>query len=932
VEQVCTTGNFVVALADGVVSFVLANDITVAAPVVLGKDARCICAHTGVEDQEQLPEVCVSYRKKLVLYAHGGRSFEARQEFPTPDAASALVWHQSWIVAGYKKEYTLYSDSSGLPREICGLDGKVNPRIAIVSGSELLLMIQESAGFFYNLSTQQPSSKGTVTWPRKVVACATAGHYILGSTGVGQVDVFGVRDQKNWQTLTMQGAVVSICSAFGGRAIVASEGSLTCLDPVPFERQIKKLLLQARIADALDLLNSTFGPEDPSRESQLSRLHALAGWGLFRDLQFSKAFQHFMYSSDVKVARVLVFWRRYLPLAWDPAAVGGKPTVDDGAPEQCEIEEFIRAQLMEKQGSAEQPSASASAVSANVGMANAALVSFLLRQREALLSQEHGQASKDPGQLLPAVDTALLKLLIETDEDDTRLQRLLEGGVRCVIEDLESFLRERQRPDVLARLCKVHGRHEMVLQEWSAMLRDGGGVATSTGGQKAPRFPTAQIVAEMVAALCAAARAPGGAELLRSYVPLLLKVNPAAVLPVFTTGTPGRPSGPLASSEVLELLKDHGELVRGFLEHLVASKEGAEPRHFVQLALGYLTQVADEQKVSGEAVSAASSSRRKLLNFLEESSSLDIAMLLPRVEDMGLLQEKVVLCSRSVQHREALRVLVEDLNDLPRAEIYCRLVEEKLKRASRPQDRRERPQAEPSIFSDEPPQWARGIVFGLRKKADAAPASQPSSAPSAAPKRAAVGASGSPGDEQGGETRPMMLFLQVLLGTFLGAEQRPGEYPKVAAEYKEAALSLLMGYAGHSDLPTHEVVGVLPASWPLECLAGYFSKCARLCLHERRSSMFEESLSSMAYLKTFGAWATERMRKVTMDKEKCCPTCNRRFVGQDNVAKAFVAYPNETCVHLQCKEDLSVCPKTGQNFADNLSMYCSALCADAGDR
>merc|ERR1719277_2526823 len=121
---------------------------------------------------------------------------------------------------------------------------------------------------------------------------------------------------------------------------------------------------------------------------------------------------------------------------------------------------------------------------------------------------------------------------------------------------------------------------------------------------------------------------------------------------------------------------------------------------------------------------------------------------------------------------------------------------------------------------------------------------------------------------------------------------------------------------------------MLPASWPLDSVAAYLTKSARICLHERRASMFEENLSSMAYLKTFSAWARERTRKVTISADRACPTCNRRFVDKDAVGKAFVAYPNETCVHLQCKDDLSVCPKTGRSFADNFSVYCNALDAE----
>lgn len=144
-------------------------------------------------------------------------------------------------------------------------------------------------------------------------------------------------------------------------------------------------------------------------------------------------------------------------------------------------------------------------------------------------------------------------------------------------------------------------------------------------------------------------------------------------------------------------------------------------------------------------------------------------------------------------------------------------------------------------------------------------------------------------------------------------------------------MALLTGYAGHRDLPPHQVIGLLPADWTLDSLAGYLTKCARICLHSRRAGMLEENLSSMAYLKTFAAWANERKTKVCITGDRCCPVCNRRFVDKDSVGKAFVAYPNEVCVHLQCKENLSVCPKTGTCFSDNVNVWCNALGTDGVD-
>jgi len=483
----------------------------------------------------------------------------------------------------------------------------------------------------------------------------------------------------------------------------------------------------------------------------------------------------------------------------------------------------------------------------------------------------------------------LLKLLLEADEDDVRLTEVLERGVRCRVEDCEGFLRERGRVDVLARLWKAHSMYDLVLRETSAML---------ASGRRDARADAA--LTQMVEALRSARRAPNGADLLREYVPQLLSIDAEAVLPVVVT-TGREREMPLEADEVLRLLQGHDSLVLSFLEDLVVNKQAA-PHHCAKLGLAYVAKVEEELSLPG--AQRMTQTRTKLFRFLEEAAGVN-AELLPKLAALQLHEERVIVCGREGRHREALHILVLDLNDLSRAEAYCRLVMAR---------ELQRPGAtDVSVFSADLPGWARGVVFGPKKPISGDKALDGfQDATSAARDHAE-------------RARPLMLFLQILLKAHEGAAAKPEEHKKVAAEYRDAVLSLLMGYAAHRDLPPNEVLACLPATWSLEGISDYLSKCARLCLHRQRASMLEENLSSMAYLKTFSAWAKERMRKVNITLDKCCPVCNKRFVDKDSVGKAFVAYPNETCVHFTCKEHPSICPKTGKNFSDNLSVYCHAL-------
>jgi len=879
-----------------------------------------------------------------VLYMKGsGQNFEQDKELPTPEAACALIWYQSCICVGFRREYMLYSDRTGVPRDICRLDSKVTPQLSLAPNAELLMLVQENVGVFLNFGTQQISQGRKVTWPRKVLCVGSAGSYVLGSTGQGQIDVFNCRDMRNCQTLSLESATVAICSAGGGRMLVAAETSITCLELVPFQRQLKKLVMQLRISDGLDLLNATFGPDDAEREVQLGRFHTLAGWAAFCDLQFVLGFQHLMHSSGMSLNRILAFWRKHLPSGFDPLMGSGRRLPDEeGAPEPSDIEDFIRAKLLEKGGP---EGGDAAAVAAHLELAHSAMTSYLLKQREALQAEERLQKEEqrvpaaELGQMLQAVDTVLMKLLIQTDTDDMRLQGLLESGVRCAAEDCEAFLREVQRIDVLARLWKERGMHELVLREWNSQLESSSNdvpIPSSSSGP--PRFNKVQIATEMCSSLKSAALQPDAAELFRKYVPNLLAAQPETVLPVFS-GSGVSAHCPLVPDEVLQLLQGHDSLVLGYLEHLVQQGRGAEAHHRAQLAMIYVTQAAAEvqHRETGDGgkqeggAAGMTAARERLQQFLQDAEDLDIRALLPRVEELGLHEERVILCCRDNRHEEALRVLVEEMNDLPRAEVYCRITMT---------GKQQRPQGDGvhsqtggtlSVLCAEPPSWARAEAFAPQS-GEAVEATEAASGTDGlrASGSSDAAASGALNISTGcaTPTKTLRLLLTVLLGAAEGAARNPERYPKVEAEYREAVLSLLMTYAGHGDLPPHDVLGILPPSWTLESIAAYLAKCARICLHERRVSMLEENLSSMAYLKTFAAWAHERTRKVHITGDRCCPVCNRRFVDKDLVGKAFVAYPNETCVHLQCKEDLSVCPKTGQCFADNLSVHCNALGAD----
>jgi len=668
------------------------------------------------------------------------------------------------------------------------------------------------------------------------------------------------------------------------------------------DAKIQELLLQSQVSEALTLFNSHVTPEDTDWLSRSCNFHAAAGWAYFQNLSFVQACQHFMYAPEAVVQHLLCFWRQFLPAGWEPQPSGSRGC--ELAPKPVDIESFVQAQMRAK--------ATGGVQASTIAAANLALSGFLLKQRSALQAQDRGgsgpcskagQSAAGPS-LMQAVDTLVLKLLVEVQADDDKLQELLAQNPCCVVEDCESFLKSRGRSDLLAHLWKARREYEHVLQEWSQLLR------TACAAGASARSLKEQAVQEMTDALVGAMGQANGRQALQQYVPELLAVDPTAVLPVFT-GAHAQfgPASPLTVDEVVKLFGDHEQLTLGYLEAMLHRQPHLEQKHKVQMGTLYLSQVKEELRVGVEM----GPMRSKLLEFLEQTDDVG-QVLLPQVEELHLHQERVVLLCKEHRHSEALQVLVEVLDDLQHAETYCLILA--LKHAAKQGEQL------PRLFATDPHPSVRATAFRQAQTVAAASAGGDEADPSlwkSAPSTDAV------------QETPLFLLLRALVEAHSSAQQGVGAYKRSADEYRNSSVHLLTTYAGHPNLPPAEVLKLLPSSWTMASLAEYLTKAGRFALHERRVRMLEENLSSMAYLKTFNALAQEKMRKVNMTGDRCCPVCNCRLVGQDAVSKAFAAYPNETCVHVQCQQDPAVCPKTGRDFAESASVYGYALGQPAAD-
>ncbi|CEL95659.1 unnamed protein product [Vitrella brassicaformis CCMP3155] len=992
------------------------------------------------------PDIVVSLRKKLVLYHHNGVDFTVSQELSSPEAALCLAWHQQWLCIGYRREYSLIHLGDLQAREIFTLDVRSSPRIATLPDDELLLAGQEGLGIFFNLATQQPSQKNSIQWPKRLLCFGVCCPYVMGGGGsippsqppsaplpsAGRlIEIYSLRDQKLCQTCPFDD-LRAMCDN-EGRLFAASERSVSCLSPIPYQRQLQKLLLEVRVQAALELLNANFGPDDPRRAQELQKFHVMAGWALFNDLQFPVAFQHFSYSR-VDLQQLMKFWKAYLPAEWE-APPPSPPTPGlalTGIPEGTDISQFIQQRLTEKKGTTtttpttvagsesesvvapgEEIKDEGAAGAALLELANSSVATFLLKERSALVlgrsdgmfdlpapspfgkpggvdvdqreGEEEGGAGVKGGEgsegegpsvswLLRCVDTMLLKLLVEGD--DMRWRELLMDAISpltCTLEDSESFLTRKRRPDVLAVIHRRDQRYENALQIWRSIINEEieCDVSASTFGDPM------QEIAHLLTAFASGAldtiraspfeqppvTAPSSfnvAALIQEYAPLVLARDPQLGLRIFTA--PGSQLCPLTPDEILEMLANaspsaSSSLEEAYLEHLTWNQKRAEPTQRTQLALIYaqsVLAVSPERPPGGDGSGRrggrgaeseggkAGAMRRKLLQYLEEMEGYDVDAILKVVEPTWLKEETVVLYGKAHRHEAALSLLIHTNSnsdtqpDLATAEAYCLATNHRLNHPSPPPaSRHASPRRSDATHAGDyhhahALSWENQSIFSptsvWRRLAESASRAGSDGVKAAAEGGAGGGGGGMEEEWLGKELAAwpssglLFLLLKVLLNT--REEKRRDEESRAKGTslpttttttssffFKSASLRLLSKYAGHRDLDPVDVTPLLPGEWALLTeVVDYWTVGLRTRLHAVRSRAIEEHLSSMAFLKTHQQWSQLRSRCVTITGDRSCPLCTRRILD-----KAFVAYPDGTCVHLQCDKAAAMASSTGSN-------------------
>ncbi|KRW98817.1 WD40-repeat-containing domain [Pseudocohnilembus persalinus] len=162
-------------------------------------------------------------------------------------------------------------------------------------------------------------------------------------------------------------------------------------------------------------------------------------------------------------------------------------------------------------------------------------------------------------------------------------------------------------------------------------------------------------------------------------------------------------------------------------------------------------------------------------------------------------------------------------------------------------------------------------------------------------------------------------YIQKFQKALLGVKQdkeNSGKYEKPLQFFKQKTYDLMKKYATHSQLDQVEVLDKIPADVLLSetgedsSLYSFISSTLSHTLHQKRTYQSAKNLSEMDLLNAEYHLVKAKQAYIKINTEKKCRVCTNPITN-----KVFVVYPNGVAAHYTCvQKDLSICPKTGQDF------------------
>eukprot|EP00759_Apiculatamorpha_spiralis_P016153 PhF_6_TR22514/c0_g1_i4/m.31946/K20177/VPS3, TGFBRAP1; vacuolar protein sorting-associated protein 3 len=637
-----------VCLCDGILVLVHGESLEIAATT---KDTKAPPMTTFCfleNNKSSAGPVAVASRRKIYFYECSERKGIVpiqEKEMTMVDNVLDLAYVNGFLVVGLKKEYVILQADTGHMTDQASAEKSVQGPLLHVFDNSVLLRVGPST-VFYRPETSMPwDERMHVDWGNEEpLAFACCDTYAIASNS-RNILVYSLLDRDMNNPIPNQCQLpYRVMAEFSSCICVASGREVHCVTPIPYERLLTRRIAELRIDDAVNLCNRQCDIENVTEEDRKERLEKVyeeAGFACFERINFRLAFENFK-KSGLNVRDVLTLFPDHQSASCKSMVAPKRPgvslrTVLDNAAADGTLEGMNR-EMKEKE-------------------CRDFLTTYLWGYRNI---KQH-----DDVQI--AIDYALLMLYMEdpkTFDKDTsareRMDHFLLPDSNLLLPEALPLLEKKKCNSWIVLLYSTTGK----LSEALALSKKMGEQSNGEEG-----------IHETVVSL----QRTSDIKLIMEHLPWVIDSDPDEGIKALLVKR--QPS--LNPELVMSLIGSYPEdVLMLYLEHAVMAENTQDQGVHTLLGRVYIhcVMVLESFNVSrhsllkckaGEEAGYYGEIRRKLLSFLHESSHYEPYVILGELNQTKLHEERVIVYSKCGHHDAALRVLVEELKDIQKAEDYC---------------------------------------------------------------------------------------------------------------------------------------------------------------------------------------------------------------------------------------------------------------------
>lgn len=564
-------------------------------------------------------EVCVARKRCLQVYNITESKAIHIQDVPLPETPCTMAMDGKFVCVALLTKYAIVDCATGSVQDVLPYDVLVTlPLVIRINKDEFLLSGPNALGIF--VTSARISERPPLPWSESVRALAFVHPYILAMDSE-YIVIYSILDQKPKQRLQYNGGCH--LDNFDGRIYAATASSVYALIPVPWEKQVRALLADKKVTEALELANSCSWPGLSKEQFRkvYRRMQQEAGFIELSEHNYDRAKELFI-SGQLDPRELISLYPGLLP--------SGSNFVRT-APPLHEIANVIQmCQGDEKR----------------VKECRYLLIHYLEDIRE---TKNNIKCRKD-------VDVALLKLYAE-DNSPELTTMIVASNPEGHLTECAEWLERCKHYHALALFYDHNGDQEKALGVWIKLLE---------GKYTDATFSGLPFVVEYLANL-------KDYTLLWRYATCVLEKDPEVGVKIFTE-RPFKEEEQVSSvrpDAVVEYLQVFPQALLKYLEYLVFDREERKEKFHTHLAVLYFDHVLRLYKEKTPDDPQLATARQQLQHMLRFSSNYRVHYLLGRVQETNFHLETAILYGKLDEHEKALKLLVHDLNDPQAAKDYC---------------------------------------------------------------------------------------------------------------------------------------------------------------------------------------------------------------------------------------------------------------------